>query len=66
MDYEIALTLIILVTTIVLFITEAFRVDIIAILVMLTLGWTGLITPSEAFSGLSSNAVIAIIAIMII
>ncbi|MFP4199614.1 MAG: SLC13 family permease [Halanaerobium sp.] len=65
MDYEIALTLIILVTTIVLFITEAFRVDIIAILVMLTLGWTGLITPSEAFSGLSSNAVIAIIAIMI-
>ncbi|MFN2364322.1 MAG: SLC13 family permease [Halarsenatibacteraceae bacterium] len=66
MDFEIALTLIILVTTIILFITEAFRVDIIAILVMLTLGWTGLITPAEAFSGLSSNAVIAIIAIMII
>ena len=66
MDFEIALTLIILLTTIILFITEAFRVDIIAILVMLTLGWTGLITPVEAFSGLSSNAVIAIIAIMII
>ncbi len=66
MDFEIALTLIILLTTIVLFITEAFRVDITAILVMLTLGWTGLITPSETFSGLSSNAVIAIIAIMII
>ncbi len=66
MDFEIALTLIILVATIVLFITEAFRVDIIAMLVMLTLGWTGLITPAEAFSGLSSNAVIAIIAIMII
>lgn len=66
MDFEIALTLIILLTTIILFITEAFRVDITAILVMLTLGWTGLITPAEAFSGLSSNAVIAIIAIMII
>ncbi len=66
MDFEIALTLIILLTTIILFITEAFRVDIIAMLVMLTLGWTGLITPVEAFSGLSSNAVIAIIAIMII
>jgi len=66
MDFEIALTLIILLITIILFITEAFRVDIIAILVMLTLGWTGLITPAEAFSGLSSNAVIAIIAIMII
>ncbi len=66
MNFDIALTLIILVTTIILFITEAFRVDIIAILVMLTLGWSGLITPAEAFSGLSSNAVIAIIAIMII
>ncbi len=66
MNFEIALTLIILAVTIILFITEAFRVDITAILVMLTLGWTGLITPAEAFSGLSSNAVIAIIAIMII
>src|SRR6056297_582970 len=66
MDFEIALTLIILAATIILFITETFRVDIIAIMVMLTLGWTGLISPAEAFSGLSSNAVIAIIAIMII
>ena len=66
MDFEIALTLSILAATIILFITETFRVDITAILVMLTLGWTGLITPVEAFSGLSSNAVIAIIAIMII
>ncbi|TDO83311.1 TrkA family protein [Halanaerobium saccharolyticum] len=66
MDFEIALTLMILLTTIILFITESFRVDIIAILIMLTLAWTGLITPAEAFSGLSSNAVIAIIGIMII
>lgn len=66
MNFEIALTLTILTATIILFITETFRVDITAILVMLTLGWTGLITPAEAFSGLSSNAVIAIIAIMII
>ena len=66
MSFEIALTLIILLITIILFITEAFRVDVIAILVMLTLAWTGLITPSEAFSGLSSNAVIAVIAVMII
>jgi di/tricarboxylate transporter len=66
MNFEIALTLLILLTTIILFVTEAFRVDIIAMLVMLTLGWTGIITPAEAFSGLSSNAVIAIIAVMII
>ncbi|ADQ14499.1 SLC13 family permease [Halanaerobium hydrogeniformans] len=66
MNFDIALTLMILLTTIILFVTEAFRVDIIAILVMLTLGWTGLVTPAEAFSGLSSNAVIAVIAVMII
>jgi di/tricarboxylate transporter len=66
MNFEIALTLIILISTIILFITELFRVDIIAILVMLTLAWTGILSPAEAFSGLSSNAVIAVIAIMII
>ncbi|MGM0419812.1 MAG: SLC13 family permease [Bacillota bacterium] len=66
LTFEIGLTLGILLITIALFITEAFRVDIIAILVMLTLGWTGLLEPQEVFSGLSSNAVIAIIAIMII
>jgi Na+/H+ antiporter NhaD/arsenite permease-like protein len=66
MNMDIALTLIILLTTIILFITEAFRVDITAIIVMLTLAWTGLLSPAEAFSGLGSNAVIAVIAIMII
>lgn len=66
MNFEIALTLIILLSTIILFITDLFRVDITAILVMLTLAWTGLLSPAEAFSGLSSNAVIAVIAIMII
>jgi len=66
MNMDIALTLIILLTTIILFITEAFRVDITAIIVMLTLAWTGLLSPAEAFSGLASNAVIAVIAIMII
>lgn len=66
MDFEITLTLAILAATIILFIIDFLRVDIIAIIVMLTLAWTGLISPAEAFSGLSSNAVIAIIAIMII
>jgi len=66
MNYEIALTLIILLITIILFISELFRVDITAVMVMLTLAWTGLLSPAEAFSGLSSNAVIAVIAIMII
>ncbi len=40
--------------------------DITAILVMLILAWSGVVKPSEAFSGLSSNAVVSIIGVMIL
>ena len=66
MTPEIALTLCVLAVTIVLFVTEAFRVDVIAILIMLTLPWLGLVEPAQAFSGLASNAVVSVIAIMIL
>jgi di/tricarboxylate transporter len=66
MTPEIILVLLVLVVTIILFVTEAFRVDVIAIIIMITLPWLGLITPTEAFSGLASNAVVAIIAVMIL
>ncbi len=65
MTFEIALVLIVLTITIFLFVSELLRVDIIAILVMISLPWLGLIPASEAFSGFASNAVVACIAIMI-
>ena len=40
--------------------------DVIAILIMVSLPWLGLVEPHEAFSGLASNAVVAIIAVMIL
>ncbi|MCF8043008.1 MAG: SLC13 family permease [Desulfarculaceae bacterium] len=49
-----------------LFIVEWVRVDVVAILMMVTLPLLHLVTPSEAFSGLSSNAVVSIIAVIII
>ncbi|MBW1990444.1 MAG: anion permease [Deltaproteobacteria bacterium] len=49
-----------------LFIVEWVRVDVVAILMMVTLPLLGLVTPNEAFSGLSSNAVVSIIAVIII
>jgi len=49
-----------------LFVVEWVRVDVVAILVMVTLPLLRLVTPSEAFSGLSSNAVVSIIAVIII
>ena len=49
-----------------LFIVEWIRVDMVAILMMISLPLLQLVTPKEAFSGFSSNAVISIIAVIII
>lgn len=49
-----------------LFIAEWIRVDVVAILMMVTLPLLHLVTPKEAFVGFSSNAVISIIAVIII
>jgi di/tricarboxylate transporter len=66
MTTEILLVIIVLIITIILFVIEKLRVDIIAILIMISLAWLGLISPSDAFSGFASNAVIAIIGVMIL
>ena len=49
-----------------LFVVEWFRVDVVAILMMILLPELGLLNSGDAFRGLSSNAVIAIMGVMII
>jgi di/tricarboxylate transporter len=58
--------LVILAITILLFITEWLRVDVVALLVLLALLITGLITPEAAFSGFSSPAVLTVWAVFIV
>ena len=41
------------------------RIDVVAILSMLALAWSGVLAPQEALSGFSSNAVVAMMAVMI-
>jgi di/tricarboxylate transporter len=65
MDPQLLIVLGILAVTVILIITEWFRIDVVAILAMLALVWAGSISPTEARSGFSSNAVMAIIAVMI-
>ncbi len=65
MDPQLLIVFAILGITVALIITEAFRIDVVAILAMLSLVWAGSITPQQARSGFSSNAVFAIIAVMI-
>lgn len=66
MTTEIALVLALVAVSSVLLITEKLRVDVVAIIVMLAAAWLRLVTPAQAFSGLSSNAVIAVMAVMIL
>jgi di/tricarboxylate transporter len=63
---QILLTLGIIITAVVLFATEKLRVDVIALLVLLTLILTGLASPEQAFSGFASPAVITVWAVYIV
>ena len=65
MDQEIVLVLIILAITAILLVFDIIRIDIVATLCMLTVGWTGVLQPLETLGGFSSNAVIAMVAVMI-
>ncbi len=70
---EMMVVLGVLAITVALFVTEVFRIDFTAILVMVSLGLLSqlpglgnLADPTQLFSGFASNAVISIIAVMII
>lgn len=63
---EIGLMLLILAISVFLFIVDWLRVDVVAILILLSLIITGLLTPEEAFSGFASPAVITVWAIFIV
>ena len=58
--------LVLLAFTVGLFITEIVRIDVAAIAIMVILGVLGLVPTAELFDGFASNAVISIIAVMII
>ncbi len=60
------ITFIILVLAILLLLSDRLRADLVALLVMLALGLSGVLTAQETFSGFSRSAVITIIAIFVL
>ncbi len=66
MTADIALVLVILLAALVLFFSEKVRMDIVALLVLVALAFTGLVTPTEAISGFSNAAVITVWAMFIL
>ena len=63
---DMMLVLVVLTATIGLFVSELVRIDIAAILVMVVIGLLGLVPANELFDGFASNAVLSIIAVMIL
>ncbi len=57
--------LLVLGLTIYLFVSEVVRVDVAALLIMVLVGATGVVPAANIFDGFASNAVISIIAVMI-
>ena len=66
MTLEIALVLGILTVSLILFISEVIRMDLVALLVLGALAVSGLVGPNEAFSGFSNSAVITVWAMFIL
>jgi len=66
MTFEIALVLGILVVSLILFISEVIRMDVVALLVLGTLAITGLVDSNQAFAGFSNSAVITVWAMFIL
>jgi len=66
MSLPIILVMGVLCIAILLFVFEWVRVDVVGIIMMIILPLLGLVSPKEAISGLSSNAVVSIIAVIII
>ncbi len=63
---DIAVVLAIVVAAIVLYATEWIRMDLVSLLVLLTLGLSGLVSTEEAFAGFSNPAVITVAAMFVI
>jgi di/tricarboxylate transporter len=66
MTTEMALTLVIILGALLLFATEKLRVDLVALLVLLSVGLLHLIDPEEIFAGFANSAVITVWAVYIV
>ena len=66
MNTDIALTLAIILMALILFATEKLRVDLVALLVLLAVSITGLVSKEQVFLGFANSAVITIWAVYIV
>lgn len=66
MTADIAIILVILAVAVILFVTEVLRMDLVALLVMCALAISGVLSPAQALSGFSDEAVVTVWAMFIL
>ncbi len=66
MNGHMLITFAVLIVAAVLLVSDRVRADLVALLIIVVLGLSGVLTPQEAFSGFSRSAVITILAIYIL
>ena len=66
MTNQLALTLIIVLAAFALLLSERLRADLVALLVVVALGISGILAPREAFSGFANSAIVTIVAIFVL
>ena len=66
MTPEILTVISILLFAIVLFVSERVRIDLVALMVLVSLALSGLVSPQEALSGFSNVAVVTVWAVLIL
>ncbi len=66
MSWEMLFTFFVLFAAVILFVTDKLRLDLVAIMVMLALGFSGILTPAEMVGGFGSSVVILIAGLFIV
>jgi di/tricarboxylate transporter len=66
MSWEMLFTFFVLLAAVILFVSDKLRLDLVAIMVMLALGLSGILTPTEMLSGFGSTVVILIAGLFIV
>ena len=63
---QLVITLAIALVAIALLLSDRLRADLVALLVVVALGVTGILSPRDTFSGFASSAVVTIVSIFIL
>ncbi len=66
MTFEIGIVLVILLATVVMFVTEKIRVDVVALIAMALLLITGVVKPADGLAGFSNSATITVASMFVL